>query len=205
MKRFTAVLLSLTFVFAFVGCKGETAEESNPIPVENSTIAPEVLATYAGEGFKTIMAGLVRTNLDIVETIYVCGHLPVSSEGLIEKDGHKYYPVDTKRFSSYFEFSSLIYSAYADDKARSILTDKGEYADVDGVLCYDMNYAPAEPDFTFNYSDMEISISEKSEESCSFKVSLKKTMKKTGKEKSYSFDCTAVYINGRWRLADIYY
>ncbi len=171
----------LCILLAFAGCSGksstpETSDEMNK---------------FIGEGFKQTLILLVEANRFAVEEAFVKNTLAVDKNDSVTENGKTYYRVTADRFSSAESIYNYIRAAYTEEKAEELISS-GVYADINGKLYCSQISKKASESETTQYSIECIS---KTEDKCVF----------TAKpEKGKKAEMTAVLVDGKWKLEDIY-
>ncbi|MBQ4338455.1 MAG: hypothetical protein IJC37_03450 [Clostridia bacterium] len=199
MKKAACILLILSVIFSLCACN---AADSGKTVINPEELNEQELATLTGAGFNATMAGLVKSNLFFVEEVFIYGHLPVSDSDAVKDGSGNYVPVDSSTIKTIADLTDAVNAVYAEDAAKKLLKGK-DYKDIEGKLHYNTKANVKKRSFTFDCSELEISVSEKTDSSCSFTAYLKKVT--DSDEKDYKIDCSAVLENGNWKLEKVYY
>lgn len=186
MKRLTALLLSILMLVSLASCGSKKDVEEETTTVDYN-VNPEA---FVGEGYRMILSGLVRTNFEIVEKIAVNGRLDSNEKG----------KVTDKITSDYESLLALYSSVYCAENAEKLL--KKSYTQKKDGLYVKGN--PKKEGTNYNIGTIEINVSEKTDEQCTFKASVMVT-DADGKESTKVLNCKAVYENSTWLLEDMYY
>lgn len=199
MKKAACILLIFSVIFSLCACN---AIDSGKTVINPDEMNEQELATLTGAGFNATMAGLFKTNLYFVEEVFVYGYLPVSDSEAAKDGSGNYAPVDSVTLKTYSDLTDAVNAVYTEDTAKKLLKGK-VYKDVEGKLHRNTKADAKRRSFTFDCSELEISVSEKTDTSCSFTAYLKKV--KDSEEKDYKIDCSAILVNGNWKLEKVYY
>ncbi len=199
MKKAACILLILSVIFSLCACNAIDSEKNAITPDEMNE---QELATFTGAGFNATMAGLFKTNLYFVEEVFIYGHLPVSDSEAVKDGSGKYIPVDSLTIKTYSDLTDAVNAVYTEDASKKLLKGK-DYKDIEGKLHYNTKADVKNRSFTFDCSELNISVSEKTDTSCTFTAHLKKV--NDSEEKDYKIDCSAVLENGNWKLEKVYY
>ncbi len=199
MKKAACILLIISFIFSLCACN---SDDSGKTVINPDEMNEQELATFTGAGFNATMAGLFKTNLYFVEEVFIYGHLPVSDSGEEKDDSGKYAPVDSLTIKTLSDLTDAVNAVYTEDAAKKFLKGK-DYKDIEGKLYYNTKANVKNRNFKFDCSELEISVSERTDSSCTFTAYLKKVTDSA--EKDYKIDCSAVLENGNWKLEKVYY
>ena len=164
-----------------MGCSGNTDTSDSSDKINN----------YIGEGFKQTLVLLVEANRFTVEEAFIENTLTVDKNDKVTQNGKTYYRVTSDRFSSAEAIYSYVKAAYTDDKAKEIISSE-IYADIDGKLYCSKISKKASKSESKQYS---IECLSKTEDKCVFEAKPNKGKKA---------EMTAVLVDGKWKLEDIY-
>ncbi len=157
----------------------------------NSSETPDNVNNFIGEGFKQTLILLVEANRFTVEEAFIENTLTVDKNDTVKENGKTYYRVISDRFSSAEAIYNYIKAAYTDEKAEEIISS-GIYADINGKLYCSKNNTKTSESESKQYAIECIS---KTEDKCVF----------TAKpEKGKKAEMTAILVDGKWKLEDIY-
>ncbi len=163
------------------GCSGNT----------NTTEASDNVNNFIGEGFKQTLILLVEANRFAVEEAFVENTLAVDKNDSVTENGKTYYRVTSERFTSAESIYNYIKAAYIEEKASELISS-GIYVDIDGKLYCSQISKKASKSDSVPYSIECIS---KTEDKCVFKAI---------PDKGKKAEMTAVLVDGKWKLDDIY-
>lgn len=152
---------------------------------------PDDIDNFIGEGFKQTLILLVEANRFTVEEAFIESTLAVDKNDSVTENGKTYYRVISERFTSAEAIYNYVEAAYTDEKAQEIIST-GIYADINGKLyCSELSTeeAKSEP------QQYTIECISKTEDKCVFKAK---------PEKGRKAEMTAVLVDGKWKLEDIY-
>ncbi len=168
----------ICILLAFAGCS-------------NGTKTPDDVNNFIGEGFKQTLILLVEANRFTVEEAFIENTLSVDKNDSVTENGKTYYRVISERFTSAEAIYNYVKAAYTDEKAQEIISTE-IYADINGKLyCSEFNTkdAKSEP------QQYTIECISKTEDKCVFKAK---------PEKGKKAEMTAILVDGKWKLEDIY-
>lgn len=157
----------------------------------NTPETPEDVSNFIGEGFKQTLVLLVEANRFTVEEAFIENTLTVDKNDTVTENGKTYYRVVSDRFGSTEAIYNYIKAAYTEEKAEEIISS-AIYTDINGKLyCSELNTEASESE----PNQYTIECISKTEDKCVF----------TAKpEKGKKAEMTAVLVNGKWKLEDIY-
>lgn len=168
----------ICILLAFAGCSGGAK-------------TPDDVNNFIGEGFKQTLILLVEANRFTVEEAFIENTLAVDENDSVTENGKTYYRVISERFTSSEAIYNYVKAAYTDEKAQEIISD-GIYADINGKLyCSKLNTKDAKSE----QQQYTIECISKTEDKCVFKAKPKKGKK---------VEMTAILVDGKWKLEDIY-
>lgn len=188
MKKIIPLILLI--LVAFAGCSDN---KDNKVP----TMKDSAVESYIGEGTKTALRTLVRTNAFLVEEVFIKDHLPVDTDKSVTNENGTFAPVVSEKIRSYTELESTIRSTYTKEAADKLLAEK-RYVDIDGKLYLDMKFGK-DSDYTTDWSDFEAEISLNGEDKYSIEITAKN---EKGRKKI--INASAVTIDGSIRLENMY-
>ena len=171
----------ICILLALAGCSGKPAIPETSDEMNN----------FIGEGFKQTLILLVEANRFTVEEAFIENTLAVDKNDSVTENGKTYYRVTSERFSSAEAIYNYIKAAYTEEKASELISS-GIYADIDGKLYCSQISKKASKSDSMQYSIECIS---KTEDKCVFKAI---------PDKGKKAEMTAVLIDGKWKLEDIY-
>lgn len=129
MKRIIAFTFALIMLLSLCSCESNTIRK-------NGEFNPDM---YVSEAQLSIFINLVNLNQYYYNEVFVNGHLAVDETKATEKDGKTWAPVTDEKFASYDALVAELKAAYTDEAVEAMLADYPVYADIDGVLCYDIS------------------------------------------------------------------
>ncbi len=188
MKKILPLLLCILFVFA--GCSDKTDTDS-------VTIKDSVVEEYVGEGTKTVLRALVKSNAFLVEEVFVKNHLPVDAEKAVTNENGTFAPVVSDKIHSYEDLKNTVYSTYTNEAADKLLNEK-RYVEIDGKFYFDMKF-DEKSDYTTDWTDFEAEFTSSGEDTYSIEITAKNE-----KGRKTVINAAAVTVDGSIRLDNIY-
>lgn len=178
MKKLLIPIICI--LLTFTACSGSGTPKS-----------PDDMSNYIGDGFKETLILLVEANRFAVEEAFIENTLTVDETDSVTENGKVYYRVVSDKFTSAQSIYNYIKAAYTEKTANKIISDN-IYADINGKLyCSKLNTKPSESEAQ-RYTIECIS---KTEDKCVFEAK---------PEKGRKAEMTAVLVDGKWKLEDIY-
>lgn len=188
MKKILPLLLCILLVFA--GCSDKTDTDS-------VTIKDSVVEEYVGEGTKTVLRALVKSNAFLVEEVFVKNHLPVDAEKTVTNENGTFAPVVSDKIHSYEDLKNTVYSTYTNEVADKLLSEK-RYVEIDGKLYFDMKF-DKKSDYTTDWTDFEAEFTSSGEDTYSIEITAKNE-----KGRKTVINAVAITVDGSIRLDNIY-
>ncbi len=188
MKKILPLILLI--LIAFAGCS-DNSSKGNP------TMKDSAIENYIGEGTKTALRVLVKSNAFLVEEVFVKNHLPVDADKSLINENGTFAPVISDKVHSYDDLKKTVYSTYTKETADKLLSEK-RYVEIDGKLYFDMKF-DTNSGYTVDWSDFETEISLSGEDKYSIEITAKN---EKGRKKI--INASAVTIDGSIRLENIY-
>ncbi len=188
MKKIIPLILLILIVFA--GC----SDSGNK---ENPTVKDSAIENYIGEGTKTALRVLVKSNAFLVEEVFVKNHLPVDADKFLTNENGTFAPVISDKVHSYDDLKKTVYSTYSKEIADKLLGEK-RYVEIDGKLYFDMKF-DKDSGYTTDWTDFETEITSNGEDKYSIEIIVKN---EKGRKKT--INASAVTIDGSIRLENIY-
>ncbi len=186
MKKITAIILSLIFIFSFSACKG------------NDKATDTDTTVYIGEGKSTVVRTLLKTNFYFANEVFGENHLIADESKAVSNENGSYIPVTDEKFKSYSELKALVDATYTEEAADKLLEEK-RYAEINGKLHLNMNFMQSGKK-KYNYSELEIICTDLSDDGIyTFTVNLK-----DAKDKDISLEVKVIESNGAFRLCEFY-
>lgn len=144
MKKIFAAFLCAVLLFG--GCAKNGGKERLP---DGERYDPE---KNVGEGLQTFINILVRSNIYLVEDVFVASRLPTDASAVLSNEDGVFAPVVSETITSYAKLKETLLEIYLPETVEAILNEPKQYVEIDGKLYFNMKY-DKKPPYSVDWSD----------------------------------------------------